>query len=359
MLELTSQAGEREATLTATVEPIEPGATLDSVVDRALSRQTRLPGAMRLIDRRPERIGDLQAVQTVGCRETGERLVTVDEWRALAGERLVTVSGVCASPVYDHHADEFAATARSIRVEGERRLPRAHPRFHPGSGLLVVSDAGFDALCAVARDGADRGAPAPEVEKLTASGVLVKGHPHPILEDALRPVLAAAMELAILRGPDRARGWVSGAGVCLLLPAGDDLRRVAVAPAARLPALLADLVRLAPRATPRRRGSVKLAPKQLALLLAEQHGSPAAASNSAGVPSEARRAVAGLRDHWRLETRRPGAATEMVEVIDAGRGLWFVIPIGEAVELRPTGPVEVWRHLNRLISVEDGDPGGA
>lgn len=144
---------------------------------------------------------------------------------------------------------------------------------------------------------------------------------------------------------------------CLLLPAGRELRRLVVAPAPRLAELLADMVGLAPREVESHRNALTLSVPGLAQLIAEQGPSGVTTFAQAELPEGARRAVRGLRGHWRVEARLPAEqGGEMVEALDAASGLWLVVPRGRTVELHPTQPAHVWRELTQLVARDSTDP---
>jgi len=241
--------------------------------------------------------------------------------------------------------------ARSLRIE-RQRAPRAQaePRFDPDIGLLVVTDRGFDVLCAAAA-GESADAQAPETQSFTEAGALVSRRVHPALEARLQPALNPVLELVVSRDQDRTRAWLGEDDVCLLVPAEGEWRRLVLVPAPALPELLADLVGLAPRPAPERREPLTATSPQLARLIAEQRGGRPTAQRAGELPDDVRLAVEGLRGHWRVAAHRPGTAQgEMVEVLDASQGLWLVVPQNGEVALLPTDPATVWRHLTRLIA---------
>ena len=96
------------------------------------------------------------------------------------------------------------------------------------------------------------------------------------------------------------------------------------------------------------RKPVELETAQLGGLIAEKRGK--ATAESAELPPDAREALAGLRAHWRVDAGWvEEQRMEMLEVLDADRGLWLVVPREGAVKLQPTHATEVWRHLTGLI----------
>jgi len=137
---LVLRAGEGEdgghVSVAVTVVPVGPGAALDTLVERALAANARRPGSSRLIDRRREDLGGLAAVRTTACHEVDGDLVTVDEWRALPGERLAMVSARCASRAYHRHADGFAAIAASLSLAAEKPRARTGPASIRAPGCL-------------------------------------------------------------------------------------------------------------------------------------------------------------------------------------------------------------------------------
>ena len=360
-LVLQAGEGEGDASVAVTVVAVGPGAELDTLVERALAAHARRPGSARLIDRRPEDLGELSAVRTTSCHEVEGDLITVDEWRGLAGERLAMISASCTSSTYHRNADDFEAIAASLSLEAEGPPAKAGPRFDPTTGLLLVSDAGF-AILRLAAGGELSGdeAQGPEAQALRAVDAIESDRPHPALVPALSPVVEPALELAISRNRSSARAWLGAERTCLLLPVGGELSRMVVAPAPRLPDLLADIVGLGPRQSQIGRETLTLDVPALAQLIAAERSGGAVAAGDSNVPENARQALLGLQAHWRVEARLPGEqGGEMVEVLDAASGLWLVVPRGQTVELHPTDPAHVWRELTHLVAPDLARSAGA
>lgn len=338
-----ADAGDGAARVVVTVEPAEEGATLRELTDRALSAG-RVAGE-GLIDRQAAHLRSLAADHSLTHDGSG---LTVEEWRALDSGRLVTLSAACPTAGYDRRADVFAQLAEGLRL-GPPPAGRARSaaRFDPDNGMLVAGQATFDAL----REAAAGGAPAAEAaQELEECGALAQGKPHPSLQRALAPVLAPAVELVVAWGETVANGWADVEHASLLVPLGRDgtLRRFAGFPAALLPGVLAGMLGLGPRPAAADREAFEVAPAELAGALAVQRGIPRAAGGS--LPPEAAAALAGLYGHWRVDALwRAGGEREMLEVIDAERGLWLVAPRDQAVTLTPVRAGDVWRHLAGLI----------
>lgn len=347
VLELAGPDGADPARVVLTVEPVEPGTGLRHLADRALGGQG--PDSS-VIDRRLDRLGGLAADHSLSHREVAGTGVTVEEWRALSAGRLFTVMAGCPSAAYDGHADGFAALVDRLRVthaEGSGEEPTV--RFDPATALLVVTEQGFEALLGAARrEPPGRGA-ATEVEALTACGALVAGRPHPVLESVLAPTLAPLLELTITSGDTAGRGWSDAEHASLLVPVGGGWRRrLAGMEASLLPGVLAGMLGLGPRPVPEGREPVELEVAQLGRLIARERGQ--ARAGGAQLPPEAAAAVAGLRAHWRVDAGWvEEQRLEMLEVLDADRGLWLVVPQEGGVRMQPTHAAEVWRHLTGLI----------
>jgi len=332
VLELPGGDGATPARVVLTVEPAEPGSSLRRLADRALAA-VALGSAM--IDRQPGRLGGVAADHSLSHREVQGTGVTVEEWRAVATGRLFTISAVCASAAYGSHADGFAAVAGELRItEPTAPAAVAAAQFDPASGVLIVTDAGFEALRAAAR----REPPGPDAvadtEALEECGALVAGRPHPALESALAPTSDPLLELTITWDESVARGWAHSDRASLLVPIGrSEHRRLVGLPASLLPGVLAGMLGLAPRPAAADREPVDLGSAELGRLVAEQ-----------------REALAGLRGHWRVDARWiEEQRMEMLEVLDAEQGLWLVVPQEGGAQLRPTRAAEVWRHLTGLI----------
>lgn len=340
VLELLSETRRIGARVAVMVEPVEPGADLAAVTTRVLASRARAGAAMRLIDRQTQRLGAATAERVVLHREGRERAETVEEWRLLAeGGRLVTISAVCATAAYDRHADDFARLARGVRVDvPEQSSGTPGPLFDPGAGLLIVTDAAFDALRTLAATGSPDTEAAEDLAALVVSGAIVDGQPHPALVWPLAVTTNPLFALSLTRGHATVRAWADAADASLLLPVGTQgWRQLVHGRADLLPETLAGLVGLGPVGAPAKRETVTLPVGALARAIAS------------ATPDEARSALVGLRKHWRIEAHRRGAAGgEMLEVLESESGLWLAVGHGESVELRPTDAASVWRHLSQF-----------
>lgn len=351
VLEADSEASGFGARAAVSIDPVEPGADLPALTSRALASEARATGSMRLIDRLPDRIGSLAADRVLLHRELADRTMTVEAWRLLAGGLMVTISAACATGAYDRHAEAFAQLARSFRL-GDSPLPRERlgPMFEPAAGLLVVTDAGFDALRAVAQGHEPESSASGELEALRTAGAIIDGQPHPTLAQALAPVTSPVLEISLARTSTTMRGWADQAGATLLVPVGaEDWRRLLHVRADLLPATLADLVDLRPTGAPRDAETIALPGAALARIVAAERGQELTAQRLAEIPAGALTALTGLRDHWRIEATRTGSeAVEMLEVLRTDSTLWLAVGQGTSVELRPTDASTVWRHLTQF-----------
>lgn len=302
--------GEFVARVAVAVEAVEPGADLAAVTTRALSSQARAAGTpVRLVDRLAERVGSFAAERVVLHCEVESHAVTVEEWRLLAGGRLVAVSAACATAAYDGLADDFGRVARSLRVDGSGLPPGVPgPLFDPATGLVVVTDAGFDALRALAAGRSPEAGAGEQLEALIAVGAIVDGRPHPTLTRALAPTTAPLLALSLVRAQATVRVWADTADASVLVPVGDQgWRRLVHGRCELLADTLAGLVGLRPTTAPPGRQSVTLPAPALARLVASEQDDPLRSTRLADISDQARTALAGVRDHWRIEAHRPGA----------------------------------------------------
>lgn len=113
VVEVPSGEGQFIARVAVAAEAVEPVADLAAVTSRALSTRDGVGGApVRLVDRLPERVGSLAAERVALHCEVERRAVTVEEWRLLAGGRLVTISAACATAAYDGHPSPGRCSTR-------------------------------------------------------------------------------------------------------------------------------------------------------------------------------------------------------------------------------------------------------
>lgn len=361
VVELAGGGGANCARVVVTVEPADRGVALEALVSRALSRGAAGAG---LIDRQRCRLSGVAAERTLCHRAVESTGITVEEWRALRFGRLVTVSAACASASYEVHREACAALVAGLRlIQPEPLGASPATSFDPTNGQLVAGEAAFEALRSAARREPLNASAASQAQALTDCGALVAGRPHPALERVLAPTLAPVLELAVSRDDVVARGWADDRDASLLIPlSGGELRRLAGVPVTLLPGVLAGMLGVGPRPGPAEREPVELESGQLGRLIAGERGQRAAEGQGAAdspEPPEAAAVVAGLRDHWRIDARwvEDGRA-EMLEAIDAARGLWLVMPRREGgARLEPTCATEVWRHLTGLIPTSVEMPG--
>ncbi len=267
-----SGEGQFIARVAVAVEVVEPGADLAAVTTRALSFQARAAGtAVRLVDRLAERVGSLAAERVVVHCEVESHAVTVEEWRLLAGGRLVAISAACATAAYDGLVDDFGRVARSLRVDGSRLPPSVPgPLFDRATGLLVVTDAGFEVLRALAAGRSPDPGAAGRLEALIAVGAIVDGQPHPDLARALAPTTAPLVALSLVRAQATVRVWADAIDASVLVPVGNQgWRRLVHGRSQLLPDTLAGLVGLRPTAAPPGRQNVTL-PAPARLVASEQ-----------------------------------------------------------------------------------------
>ncbi len=338
------------ASASITIEAVEPGAQLADLTSRAEARGT---ASMRPIDRLGDRIGPNVVERVLLHCEREGRAVTVEEWRLLAGDRLVTISAACPTPAYARHADAFAELAHSVHVDDRQRSQGpSRPFFDPARGLLVTTEAGFDIMRALAGGRSPPGEAAAQLEALAACGAVVEGQPHPALAQALEPTIAPLLALSLTRTHETIRAWADAAQACLLVPVGTQgWRRLLQVGPDLLPDALGRLVGLRPTGQVRERRAVEVKAAALARIVAGEQGQTVSAQRLAELPEAARVALAGMRDHWRIEAHRHAVeAGEVLEVIESDQGLWLAVAREDAVELRPTDAATVWRHLSQFTS---------
>lgn len=283
--------------------------------------------------------------------------MTVEEWRLLAGGRLVTISAACATAAYDRHADDFERLAQSLRIDGSRLPPSAPwPLFEPATGLLVVTDAGFDALRGLAAGHSPEPGAAGQLEALIAAGAIVDDRPHPTLARALVPTTAPLLALSLIRAHRTVRAWADATDASVLVPVGSEgWRRLVHGRTEMLPDTLAGLVGLGPTPATPGRETITLPASALARVVASERNRPLSSTRLDEIPDQARTALAGLRDHWRIEANRlDDVDGEVLEVLESDRGLWLVVAQDTTVELRPTVAATVWRHVTQLTPRRGG-----
>jgi len=221
--------------------------------------------------------------------------------------------------------------------------------YDPDSGTLRASAAAFAAL----RDGSHS-------EELDATGARTAGEPHAALGPALQAMRAPVCELTLLRGTRRARGWVDGEAVALLVPEDDAAERLALRtlPTTFVPDALARLNDLGPRPRVEPAVRLRLPVSELATRLANPKAPALPPAGMDETEAAALRTLAAsLTEHWRVEARwRPSPdspGVRIVEVVDTTAGLWLVVPDGPSVELWPTTPTTVFRQLSALLPNAD------
>lgn len=218
------------------------------------------------------------------------------------------------------------------------------PEFNARTGQLWVTEEMFAALVAHATSTVGAPDTADHLESLHAAAAIdEQGRPH----DALAGSLAAIREpnrgtLELSYAGKSMRGWIGEEGAALLMPAGDDGRRLlSHFPLSVLPGVLAKVVDLGPRPRPEPATPVRY----------DEEG------------------FDGVRRHWLLTaeweaSQRPGGGTTgptesterktALEVIDTEGGLWVLRPNSDGERMAwPSTPTRVWRQLVRFVLRRD------
>lgn len=203
------------------------------------------------------------------------------------------------------------------------------PELNPRTGQLWLAEETFEALVAHATSTAGGPGTAEQLQLLQSiEAVDAQGRPH----DALAGSLAAIAEptlgnVELSYSSKTMQGWVGQDGAALLMPPGDDGRRLLTHfPLSLLPGVLAKAVDLGPR--PR-------------------------AEQTAPVPFK-EDTFERVRRHWQLSLAwldGDGANNKTnLEVVDTDGGMWTLRPgdNGEQVAW-PSTSTRVWRQIVRLV----------
>jgi hypothetical protein len=209
--------------------------------------------------------------------------------------------------------------------------------FSPDTGTLLAPR---DAVRALLADG--------DVDGLAAAGALPDGQLHPALAAARSAASGALATMRLERGGREGAAWAASDGAAIAVPRPDGRWQLSAMPVLYLPEALARLNDVGPRRRIEPAVSITLSPGELASALAarEHDAEPALAAT-----------LAGLREHWRIESRwepsEGSAGVRVLEVIDSDAGMWLVIPSDPTVELWPTTPTAVFRLITGLFPRDD------
>ncbi len=228
--------------------------------------------------------------------------------------------------------------------------------FDTGTGRLRLSPGAWEALC---QWSAGRSRHEEQTAALHDAGVIAQGSPHPSLAPALGAVLEPLVTLDVRQCDHEGRridatGWVAPGAAALLLDAPQDLRELMTVHPAMLPAALARVVALGPRA--RTADSPLHVPDELAALLlgSDGQGRRTAVREVGGdrLPDVAE----GPWNHWSIEARWALDAGRTVTVLDTPHQMWLVERGAGQHVLWPSDPTSVWRLFTRLLPADDELP---
>ncbi len=97
--------------------PLLPSADdLDTYVALQLESLGRLLTDLRLLDDGPAPVGELQGRRLLATYRQGVYLLNVVVWTALAGERALSVSGICVASEYERVEATLEGIAASVRL---------------------------------------------------------------------------------------------------------------------------------------------------------------------------------------------------------------------------------------------------
>jgi len=236
----------------------------------------------------------------------------------------------------------------------------------PAMGAVDLFPPDWRALLDLTRPGRldadpEEGSDGPDcASTLEAAGLLSEGQLLAPVARAMAAVRNPSCRFSVATRGLEAQGWLDAGLAALLLPVEAGLLELTWVPAAFLPDVLARLVELGPRPIPDG-PPLRLTPGSLAhLLAAPDDYAPlpgADPSGSRGQESRARRLLASVTRHWRIEARTiadagPGQPRSL-EALDTPDGSWRLFADAGCVELRPTSPTRLWRLLTVLSSASE------
>ncbi len=229
--------------------------------------------------------------------------------------------------------------------------------FDPATGRLRLDHANFDTLVAWCRGGRVTDA---DLEPLRGAGVVDGDRLHP----AVAPTLAAAANptchletLAYDDTGDRlyAEAWLAPEAAAFLLPLADGGHELVQKHPTYAPAVVARLVRLAPRPRLAGSGPLQVSGEVFEALLsadADVRRSAAALVERDAEPALAhlvKTLVSGSWQVWTAQATWPGPNGRAVHVVDTVAGACLVEATHDTVMLWPTHPTQLWRLLIRLL----------
>jgi hypothetical protein len=224
--------------------------------------------------------------------------------------------------------------------------------YRAESGIIVAPPDDADALLRSAAE--QRGAPEEGAlrQRLADAGALEDDRLHPDLAAALAPVHDPVCEMRIERGTRVCHAWVARDATVLAMPQPDARIRIVGIPTEFAPEALSRLVDLGPRPRPDAPVRLRLAPGDLAALLATGER-PGRLGRDAAEGAALDAIAAGPTAHWRIVARFGERRGRGIEVLDTPGGLWLVRPDGEEVELWPATPTTVFTALVELLPDDD------
>jgi hypothetical protein len=104
------------ANLTVVAEQVPPGFGLAEYTAAGLDQAVDAIPGFRLIDRAEATLAGLPAERTLATYLAGPVSVTLEQWRAIAGDRAWVVSCSCDTAEYFKAADVWSACAESLEL---------------------------------------------------------------------------------------------------------------------------------------------------------------------------------------------------------------------------------------------------
>lgn len=238
--------------------------------------------------------------------------------------------------------------------------------FDPGAGRLRLEQRAFDCLVNWQHGGAE---PSPELEALREAGVIVDAaegddSAHPVLAAGLQAVVEQLCQLRLELHDDAGDhkagdGWIGYKTATLLLDLPEEQRELVTMHPLLLPAAVARLVRLGPRATPASE-PLHMPGGVFDMLLSDDEQTRRAAVGDLAAPGPDSPIPAALdcaeKGPWRCwtatmcwHTPEGKPAGQVLQVLDLEDGLYLCQGDEQTVTLQPASASNVWRRLTTLV----------
>jgi hypothetical protein len=230
--------------------------------------------------------------------------------------------------------------------------------FDPATGRLRLDRAHFDTLLAWCRG--RRMTADTDLEPLRGTGVVHGDRLHPAVAPALAAAANPTCRLETLVYDDtgdrlHAEAWLAPEAAVFLLPLPEGVFELVTTHPTYAPAVVARLVRLAPRPRLAGSGPLQVSAEVFEALLsadADVRRSAAALVDRDAEPALAHLVnslASGSWQVWTTQATWPGSDGRALHVVDTRAGACLVEATHDTVMLWPTHPTQLWRLLIRLL----------